>query len=88
MGLSPLCAIITHLTQSEHLVWNVNEEDKNTEITVNWSLIPERIINASTPIIVLTERSLTHNNYLICGHFASVHLQAGHLLPLRVESLL
>ena len=49
--LSQLCVIIAHLTQSERLVWNMNEEDKNTEITVNQSLVPERIINALTPIL-------------------------------------
>lgn len=59
MGLSQLFVIIAHLTQSECLVWNINEGDKNTEIMVTWSLVPERIINASTPINVLTEPSLT-----------------------------
>lgn len=65
MGLSQFFVIIAHLTQSEYLVWNINEGDKNTEIVVTWSLVPDRIINASTPINVLTEPSLTHNNYLI-----------------------
>ncbi|KAL3055643.1 hypothetical protein OYC64_018340 [Pagothenia borchgrevinki] len=42
----------------------MNEEDKNTEITATRSLVPEGIIDASTPINVLSEPSLTHNNYL------------------------
>ncbi len=85
--LSQLCVIIAHLTQSECLVWNMNEGDKNTEITANQSLAPERIINASTLINVLTERSLTDNNYPVYGRFASSHLRAGYLLPLRGEFL-
>lgn len=66
----------------------MNEEDENTAITVNRSLAPERIINASTPIIILRLRSLTHNSYLICGQFAFVRLQAANLLPLKDEFLL
>lgn len=65
MGLSQFFVIIAHLTQSEYLVWNINEGDKNTEIVVTWSLVPDRIINASTPINVLIQPPLTHNNYLI-----------------------
>lgn len=85
--LSQLCVIISHLTQRERLVWNMNEDDKNSEITANRSLVPERIINASTPINILAERSPTHHNYLVCGLFASSHLQAGNSLPFRGESL-
>lgn len=88
MRHSQLCVIITHLTQSERLVWNVNEEDKNTWIAANQRLVPERIINASTPVNVVSEPSLTHDNYLVCGRFASSRLQAGNLLPLRGEFLL
>ena len=85
--LSQLAVIISHLTQRERLVWNMNEDDKNCEITANQSVVPERIINASTPINVPAERSLTHHNYLVCGLFASSHLQAGNSLPFRGESL-
>lgn len=85
---SQLCVIITHLTQSKCLVQNMNEEDKNTGITANQSLAPERIINASTPINVRAQPSLTDHNYLICGCLAPSHLQDSNLLPFRGDFML